>query len=127
MIDYLTIKAVHVSCASLSFFGLAARFLCAYFKPHFLDLRWVKITPHIIDSLLLVSALLIISPWLQTVQPWLIAKLAVLTTYIYLGHLAIDLKRPPKTNVYAFLFSAFAFAYIALTAKSKDPLGFLGL
>ena len=57
-----------------------------------LQQRWVKIVPHVVDTLLLVSALTLVfgSDQYPFEQPWLTAKVLALIVYIALG--TIELK-----------------------------------
>jgi len=91
-----------------------------------LQKRWVKTAPHIIDTLLLISAitLAVISHQYPFVFPWLTAKLVALVLYIVLGTIA--LKRGPtrSVRVTAFLAAILVFIYIVSVAVSKQVLPF---
>ena len=56
-----------------------------------LQQRWVKIVPHVVDTLLLVSALTLVfwSDQYPFEQPWLTAKVLALIVYIALGTIAL--------------------------------------
>lgn len=86
--------------------------------------RWVKIAPHLIDTVLLTSAITLavmlgISP---LAAPWLAAKIAALLLYIVLGSIAIKRGKTRKIKLYAWLAAQAVFLYIVLTALAHDPL-----
>ena len=55
-IDYAAVKGVHIAAAatSLTLFLLRAAWMLA--SPARLETRWVKIVPHLVDTVLLASA-----------------------------------------------------------------------
>lgn len=89
-----------------------------------LSVRWIKITPHINDTVLLVSAILLASQWgwaaLQL--PWLWAKVVALVVYIILGTLALRAGRNQTVRISAWLAAILIFAYIVSVAITKNPL-----
>ena len=74
-LDYAAIKLVHVGAAALSIAGFALRGAWMLRSPQRLSERWVRIVPHVIDTVLLASAL-----WLawqlgaEGTRGWLWAK-----------------------------------------------------
>jgi len=89
--------------------------------------RLVKRLPHVIDSLLLGSALGMLAIWcISPLQvDWLMAKIIALLVYIGLGMVALRFGRTRRTRVNAWLLALLAAAYIVSVAYSKSPLGFL--
>jgi len=90
-----------------------------------LRLRWVRTVPHIVDTLLLASALTM-AVWIGQypfVQGWLTAKFVALVLYVGLGTVAL---RMGKTKaVRAAFFGALAvFAYIVSVAVTKQVVPF---
>lgn len=124
--DYATIKAVHLSAASLSIAGFVLRGVWMLRAPQRLRLRWVRIAPHVIDTVLLASAL-----WLawqlgaDGTRGWLWAKVAGLLVYIVLGTVALKRGRTLGIRIGAFVTALATFAYIVSVAVTKSPLGFL--
>jgi len=120
------IKAIHVTCVLLSFVGFFIRGIWMLKDSTRLQQRWVKITPQIVDTVLLVSAILLaiqlrFSPM---DQPWLMTKIIALLVYIGAGLVALRLGRSKTIRVYAWLFSLLTFLYIVSVACSKSVLGF---
>ena len=88
--------------------------------------RWVKIVPHVVDTLLLASAiaLAIIIRQYPFVDAWLTAKVAGLLLYIGLGFVALRFGKRRSTRLIAWLMAQAVFAYIVLVAIQHDPLPF---
>lgn len=83
----------------------------------------VKIAPHIIDTVLLVSALTlayILGAW-PFAEGWLTAKLTALIVYIGLG--VFTLRGKTKAiRVMAFIGAIATFAYIVSVALTRSPV-----
>jgi len=83
--DYL--KTIHVTCALLTAVSFTVRGIWMMQDSPRLKQRYARILPHLIDTLLLLSALLLL--WQRDIKPevhpWLLAKLIVLLVYIALG------------------------------------------
>jgi uncharacterized membrane protein SirB2 len=126
---YLTVKAVHVGCAlaSITLFIVRGGWMLA--KPALLQRPWVRIVPHIIDTLLLLAAFALV--WqlggltVLTTQSWLTAKIIALLAYIALGAIALKRGRTRKARVAAFVAAIAMFGYIVSVAITKSPSGFL--
>jgi uncharacterized membrane protein SirB2 len=125
--SYILLKHTHMTLAatSLALFLLRGAWMLA--GSHMLARGWVKRTPHMIDSLLLASALALafwagVSP---LSSPWLGAKIAALVAYIVLGSIALTYGRTRAARLAAFVAAVVCFAYIAATAVTKNPLFFL--
>jgi len=121
--DYLTLKHLHITMVVLSgsFFLLRGLWMVA--DSAYLRQRWVRIVPHIIDTVLLASAIamVIISAQYPFVQNWLTAKIIALLVYIALGMLALKPHRPKPVRVICWLGALAVFAYIVLVALQRDP------
>ena len=60
-LDYAAIKAVHIGAAALSISLFVLRGAWMLHAPERLRQRWVRIVPHVIDTVLLASPLGILS------------------------------------------------------------------
>ena len=126
VIDYAAIKAVHVTAAaaSLALFLLRAAWMLA--SPARLEMRWVKVVPHLVDTVLLASAL-----WLawelgaDGVRGWLVAKVVAVLVYIAAGSIALKRGRTRGVRVAALVVALATFAYIVAVALTKSALGFI--
>lgn len=119
------LKSIHVVCALLSFIGFFVRGVWMLKESALLQQRWVKILPHIIDSLLLASAIILAVQWRLSPleQPWLMAKIVALLVYIGLGMVALRFGRSQITRLFAWLLGLLTFVYIVSVALSKSALG----
>ena len=122
--DYLFLRQVHVACAVLSFLGFFGRGILMIRGAPLLHARWVRIAPHVVDSLLLASAIALaaMSHQYPFVQPWLTAKVLALVLYIGLGMVALRRGRAMRDRVAAWIAAQFAFLYIAAVAVTRSVL-----
>jgi uncharacterized membrane protein SirB2 len=83
--------------------------------------------PHLVDSLLLASALGLAfwSRQSPANSPWLAAKIVALIAYILLGSVALKYGKTKFQRVSALCAAVLCFAYIVLTAITKNPTFFL--
>ena len=122
------VKTIHEATALLSISGFVVRGRWMLTASSYLQRKWVKLVPHIIDSMLLGSAILL-SIRLQQypfVNNWLTAKLLALLLYITLGMVALRFGKTIQVRATAFILAIMAFAYIAGVAFTHDVwLGWL--
>ncbi|MDD3763422.1 MAG: SirB2 family protein [Nevskiales bacterium] len=124
---YPYIKLFHVGCVilSVSLFTFRGALMLA-------DAPWrqhivLRTTPHLVDTLLLSSALLL-SFLLQQypfVHGWLTAKVLALIVYIVLGSIALKRGRTPLIRGTAFVAALLTVVYIVSVALTHDPRGAL--
>lgn len=120
-----TVKTVHVTFVALSFAGFFIRGIWMLKDSPLLQQKWVRISPQVVDTVLLVSAIILavqlrMSPM---EQPWLMAKIIALLAYIAVGLVALRLGRSKRTRLVAWLFGLVIFLYIVSVALSKSVLG----
>jgi uncharacterized membrane protein SirB2 len=126
--DYLTLKALHVGSALASLVLFVTRGGWMIWAPERLQKRWVRVVPHAIDTLLLVSAIALV--WqlggLHALkQGWLDAKVLALLAYIVLGSIALKRGRTTRARVAAFFAALTIFGYIVSVAVTKSAFGFI--
>ena len=126
---YAALKMVHVAAAILTISGFALRGFWMLTESPNLNLRAVKIVPHVVDSVFLLSGIGLI--WLLHLpvlsQPWLMAKLIALVAYVLLGTVALRRGKTKRARTIAFVFAICTFAYIAGTAMTKSMGSWLSL
>ncbi len=124
---YIALKHIHMLCAMLSIFGFITRSIWAFRGSPLLQKKFVKIAPHIIDTLLLLSAigLVVTTHQYPFVSGWITAKLFALVAYIVLGVLTLKKAKNNQQRVVFFALALLSFIYIVLVAKSHDTLFFL--
>lgn len=122
---YLVAKSIHVGCVIVSLSGFAARGALMLAESRWLTARFVRITPHVVDTLLLASALWLC--WLlgqyPFVQGWLTAKVLGLLAYIGLGTLALRRGRTRSVRAAALAGAVLAAGYVVAVALTRDPRG----
>lgn len=126
-LSYAALKALHVATAAASIALFTVRGGWMLGAPHRLRLGWVRVVPHVIDTVLLASAIglaVMIGNYPGT-HDWLTAKVLGLIGYIVLGSIALKRGRTTRVRVAAFIGALALFAYIVSVAITKSPAGFL--
>lgn len=118
------VKQVHVACVLLSGAGFFFRGILMMRESPLLRARLIKIAPHIVDTVLLVSAIALASQWgwVAMQMPWLLAKIVGLLVYIALGTVALRRGRTKMIRVSAWFAALGVFSYIVAVAFTKSPL-----
>lgn len=124
---YLALKHIHLTFVFLSLLAFFVRGLWLFMNSSMLTKKWVKILPHIISTILLVSGIVLavhlgMSPGSQ---PWLMAKIIGLVVYIALGVAAFKVPNPTARKL-LWVIALIVFAYMVSVAMSKNPAGFFG-
>ncbi|KFI07285.1 SirB2 family protein [Massilia sp. BSC265] len=121
---YIALKHLHVSFVALSGLLFLVRGIWMMRASPNLGQRWVKIVPHVVDTLLLASAvgLAVVSHQYPGQMPWLTAKLVGLVAYIVLGTIALKGGRTKEVRSAALIGALASFAYIVAVAVTKNPL-----
>jgi uncharacterized membrane protein SirB2 len=124
--DYLALKHIHVACVALSYAGFFARGVWMIRDSAMLQRRWVKVLPHVNDTLLLATAIALAVMLRQYpfVHGWLTAKTLALVAYIALGSVALRPGRPKPARVAAWIAAQAVFLYIVAVALARTPLVF---
>jgi len=125
---YSLIKNLHLTTIALSLALFILRGAWMIAASPLLQARWVRIVPHVIDTLLLASGigLAVLIQQYPLVHGWLTAKVLGLIAYIVLGTVALKRGRTPGIRLVAFCGALVAFAYIVAVAMTKSVLPFGG-
>ena len=125
--DYLLIKQVHMALALVSISGFVLRWYWRMQQSPWALTRAARIIPHVVDTLLLASAIAMIALAAQVPvgMDWLGAKINGLVLYILLGMVAMRSAPVKSRSLPAFVAAMLVFCWIASVAVSKSPLGFL--
>jgi uncharacterized membrane protein SirB2 len=126
--DYLAVKLVHQTAVTLSITGFFVRGLASLNGARWAQSRAAKTLPHLVDTILLLSALTMASMLRLTPDkaPWLLAKIVGLILYVGLGVVALRPGRPFAVRAAAWVAALAMVAWIVSVAIAKTPLGFLG-
>ena len=124
-----TVKTIHVAFVALSFTGFFIRGIWMLRNSTLLRQRWVRITPQVVDTVLLLSAIVLAVQlrYSPMEQPWLMAKIIALVIYIAVGLVALRFGRSKRVRLSAWLLGLFIFMYIVSVAFSKSALGWFAL
>lgn len=122
--DYPILKTMHVACAIASYALFFVRGFWMLRGSPLFGRRWVKIVPHVIDTLLLVSAVLLTLRIHQYpfIDAWLTAKVLALVLYIGLGVTAFRLAQTWGARLAAWLAAQAVFLYIVAVALTHRPM-----
>lgn len=124
---YLALKHIHLTFVVLSLIAFFVRGIWLFMNSAMLSKKWVKILPHFISTILLVSGIVLavhlsMSPGSQ---PWLMAKIIGLIAYIGLGVAAFKASNPTARKL-LWVSALVIFAYIVSVAITRSPAGFFG-
>jgi uncharacterized membrane protein SirB2 len=126
---YETLKLVHVGTAILTISGFILRGYWMFSGSPNLQLKVVKVLPHIVDTAFLLSGIaLIVTLNLPVMsQPWLLMKFVALIAYIVLGAIALGRGKTMRSRTVAFVLALATFAYIVGVALSKSTTSWLAI
>lgn len=125
--SYNILKTIHVSFVVLTFISFSLRAIWMLQESAMLRRKLVKILPHIIDIILLASAIILLFKVQQypLSHPWITAKVVALVAYIILGMVALKRGRTKKGRVRALIGAYAVFFYIFVVALTHNPLPYL--
>lgn len=126
---YLAFKHAHMMFAAFSGVFFLIRGVWMLQDSPRLSQRWVKIAPHVNDTLLLACAIALMIQIGQYpfVVGWLTAKVIALVVYIVLGTVALKPHRTKPVRSAAFGLALLCYGYMVSVAIKHDPMGFLAL
>ena len=124
---YPLLKPAHVVLALASGAGFAVRGFWMLSNSPRRHRRWVRVAPHVVDTLLLVTGvtLAVILHLSPVAHPWLGAKLALLLAYIGAGLVALRLGPSRGIRGAAFAVALGCYLLILVSAVTHRPLGVL--
>ena len=126
---YLAVKYVHVISVALSLAGFFLRGILMMRDSPLLRARWVRVLPHINDTVLLVAALSLaaMSGQYPFVVGWVTAKVLGVIAYIILGALALRDAGTRRMRIICWCASLAVFGWIVSVALTRQPLGLLAV
>ena len=121
---YEIIKNIHVLTAIMSISGFILRGIWMMKSSVYLQNRWVKVVPHVNDTILLVSAIFLVVLSAQYPGPiaWLNAKIVALLVYIILGTVALKRGSTKTVRIITWCLAILVFIYIFVVANVKTAL-----
>jgi uncharacterized membrane protein SirB2 len=122
-LDYVLLKHVHVTSVVISVSLFALRGTLELMARPWRQWRLLRVAPHIVDTVLLGSAL-----WMAWrigqypfVDGWLTAKVLALLAYILLGMRALGKNTPKSQRLPFFVAALLSVGYIAGVALTRSP------
>jgi len=124
---YAEIRLLHISCAALSGALFASRGLMRIKASPLANHRALRLTSYVIDTILLVAAILLslILRQYPFVDAWLTTKVLLLIVYIGLGVLTLRVARTPSGRAAALISALLTFGVIVGVAVAHRPAGWL--
>jgi uncharacterized membrane protein SirB2 len=124
---YLALKHLHLTTVVLSFALFTLRGIWMLVDSPWRQKRWTRIVPHLIDTILLASAigLMLVLEQYPFIHGWLTAKVLGLIAYIILGSIALKYGPTKPVRAAAWVAALATFGYIVSVALTHTPPGFL--
>ncbi|HYM35114.1 MAG TPA: SirB2 family protein [Steroidobacteraceae bacterium] len=118
---------VHITCVIGSGVLFVLRHVLNLMHVNWRKSRALIIMPHVIDTLLLASAIALMFAIKQYpfINSWLTMKLFLLVAYILLGTIALKRGRTQGVRRVAFLSAATVFAFMITVAQTHSAFGIL--
>lgn len=122
--DYALLRLLHIGTVYVTLALFLLRGFWMLIDSPRLRQRWVRVLPHVNDTLLLLAAigLVVVAELDLLEQPWLMAKIIGLLAYIGLGTVALKRGRTKAIRVKAFIAALGVFAYIVAVAVTKQVI-----
>lgn len=123
---YMAMKHLHMTLAIISILGFMVRGPLAINQHKLMQQKWLRILPHVIDTLLIISAVYL--AWTLSAHPfnspWIAAKIIALVIYIVLGAMVIKRRGSLTRQWFSYGLAILIFGYIVSVAFSKNPWPF---
>ena len=123
---YSLLKQLHLTTIGLTLALFVLRGIWMMAASPLLQARWVRIVPHVNDTLLLGSGigLAVLLQQYPLVHGWLTAKFFALILYIVLGTVALKRGKTRGQRIAAWVAALLVFGYMAAVAVAHDPFPF---
>jgi uncharacterized membrane protein SirB2 len=120
--EYSLLRSIHIGTVHVTLVLFLLRGFWMVTDSPRLQQRWVKIVPHINDTLLLLAAIgmLVVAGLNPLGQPWIMAKIVGLLAYIALGTVALKRGRTKTVRIQAMVAALVVFGYVVAVAITKQ-------
>ena len=118
-------KHIHLLFVALVAIGFIGRVALAEYRPEMLQRKWIKLSPHILAGLLLLTGIGLVfqGNWLDNSFGWIVAKLILMVAFIGLG--LMTMHEQGQKRWLAFGGALFCLFYIVKVAFAKQIVFFL--
>jgi uncharacterized membrane protein SirB2 len=122
--SYTLLKLIHIGTVYITFGLFLTRGIWMLLDSPRLQDRWVKVVPHLNDTLLLTAAIamLIVGGLNPLEHPWLLAKISGLLLYIALGTMALKRGKTKAQRAGYFLAALATIGFIIAVAVTKQVI-----
>ena len=123
------LKYLHIVSVAAGFSLLFVRGLWAMQSYPAPQEKWVRVVPHVVDAVLVLSAvaMLAMSPLSGWPGDWLTVKLALVAVYAMLALYLFHGAGPLATRILAWLLGLLVLLFITTIAVLRNPLGVLSI
>lgn len=124
---YMLTKYLHLITVALSVTLFVLRAFWLWRKSAWLQAKWVRITPHVNDTLLLLSGIILMvlsySYPFTAYGQWMTEKLVLVIAYIGLGHMALGRRpKPGIVRIVGFLLAMLCLVLIVHLSQTKAAI-----
>lgn len=121
------IKEIHILTAFISISFFMVRFIWVMRDSSMMAKKWVKIVPHVNDTILLIAAIILAVSIEQYpfVHTWLTAKFVALILYIVFGMFALKRAKTKMSKGLYFVLALLSYGYIVGVALTRSEYWFL--
>lgn len=125
---YYTLKYIHMSCVVLSISGFVLRGWWMFRQDARLGHRLTRSLPHLIDTVLLGTAvaMAVMIGQYPFQAGWITAKVVGLVAYVLLGTVALKRGRTLGIRTAAFVSALLVYGWIVSVALTKNAAGWFG-
>lgn len=120
-------KHLHITLAVLSFTLFTYRFILTLIESKKLNHKWLKVSPHVIDSLLLIAGIsLAIKLHLNPIEHlWLLEKIIALFAYIFTAYYTLKMARNKAMQFLGFVGALGWIMLIVRLAITRETFFFI--
>jgi uncharacterized membrane protein SirB2 len=122
--EYTLLKLIHSGTVYITFGLFLVRGIWMLLDSPRLQDRWVRIVPHLNDTLLLTAAIamLIVGGINPLDNPWIIAKILGLLLYIFLGTMALKRGKTKGQRIAYFIAALATIGWLIAVAVTKQVI-----
>lgn len=127
--SFYAVKMLHIACVIASFALFFLRGVWMITESPLLQRRWVKIAPHVNDTLLLIAGLSMAFMIRQYpfIDGWLTAKVFGLIAYILVGTIGLKRGKTKSVRIGFWIAAQVVFLYIVSVALTRSVNPFAAL
>ena len=124
---YTATKYIHLGLIIISVLLFILRFILTTTESPLMAKKWLRVVPHVIDTVLLLSALTlcVLIGQYPFIDPWLTEKLLGLAMYVFMGTIALKTANTGFMRAVGLLGALSWLAFMVVIALTKQALIFV--